>query len=265
METTQQDLEWNGDAYHRLSDFQYDAAMELTDLLCLRGDERILDAGCGSGRITREILKRVPHGAIVGVDISGSMLQTARREVVAQPGQSIDFLQRDLQNFTELSELDGLFSNMAIHFVHDHALLFKNFAKMLKPGGWIALQFGSSEQNNPVLTEVFDTLNAPPFGDYLKAKAFHFVGSDRATTREQLENAGFKDIETLLLPLAIRGASRDKMLTFFEETVVQDCEKRLPTEALRRDLRAKIMRSMQNAFDHPINQLRVRARLAARH
>ncbi len=265
MDSKQQALEWNGDAYHRLSDFQYDAAMELTNLLRLRGDERILDAGCGSGRITQEILKLVPRGEIIGVDVSASMLETARREVAAQSGQSVSFLQLDLQSFAALTDLDGIFSNMALHFVHDHALLFENFAKMLKPGGWLALQFGSSEQANSAMTEVFDALNTPPFAQYLRAEAFHFVGSDRASTQQQLEEAGFTDIETSLLPLHIEGPSRDKMLTFFEETVVKDCEKRLPTEALQKQLRAKLIAGMQHAFDQPINHLRVRARLAMRH
>ena len=193
------------------------------------------------------------------------MLETARREVVAQPGQSVCFQQRDLQTFTELSNLDGIFSNMALHFVHDHGLLFKNFASMLKPDGWLALQFGSSEQTSSHMTNVFDVPNAAPFDAYLEAEAFHFVGSDREATRRELEAAGFTEIETTLIPLALEGPSRDKMLTFFEETVVKDCKKRLPTDDWRHQLRTQLMRSMDRAFEHTINHLRVRARLATRH
>ena len=128
-------VEWNAEAYHRLSDMQYQMAMEFIDQLHWAPDATILDAGCGSGRITKEILARLPQGGVLGIDLAHGMVAKAREVVIPKPGQTAEFRQGDLQTFVLPAAVDGILSSMALHFVHDHQTLFENFAKTLRPGG----------------------------------------------------------------------------------------------------------------------------------
>ncbi|RYF11236.1 MAG: methyltransferase domain-containing protein, partial [Deltaproteobacteria bacterium] len=188
-------LEWNGDAYHRLSDVQFNVAMTLIDTLALKGDESLLDAGCGSGRITQVLLSRLPKGRVIGADLSQSMLRTARRECIAKPGQRVDFVVADLQTYVTPQPVDGIFSNMALHFVHDHAQMYRNFAACLQPEGFLALQFGHSQLHGELRDNLMHLMNEPPFGPYLHASAFNFRGCDPHNTRLFLQQAGFVNIE----------------------------------------------------------------------
>src|SRR3954463_9944317 len=73
--------EWDATSYDRLSDPQLTMARDVIDRLDLRGDERVLDAGCGSGRVTEEALERVPHGPVIAVDGSEAMVAQARERL----------------------------------------------------------------------------------------------------------------------------------------------------------------------------------------
>ena len=72
---------WNADAYHRVSVPHTQWADAILDRLQLRGDETVLDAGCGSGRVTQQLLDRLPRGRVIAVDSSASMLAHAREEL----------------------------------------------------------------------------------------------------------------------------------------------------------------------------------------
>src|SRR5512139_3762353 len=79
--------EWNAAAYHRVSDPQFAWGMAVLDRLPLRGDERVIDAGCGSGRLTAALLERLPRGRVVAVDRSRNMLEQARATLAPFAGR----------------------------------------------------------------------------------------------------------------------------------------------------------------------------------
>ncbi len=60
--------EWDAETYDAVSDPQFNWGMEVLDRLELRGDEAVLDAGCGSGRVTAELARRLPRGRLIAVD-----------------------------------------------------------------------------------------------------------------------------------------------------------------------------------------------------
>ncbi len=131
--------EWNAGEYHRLSNPQVEWGRKLLDRLLLRGDEAVLDAGCGTGRLTRELLERLPRGRVVGVDLSQNMVDAAR-EHVSDPRATI--LRADLQELTFDAQFDGVFSTATFHWVPDHHSLMRGLLRALKPGGWLEAQCG---------------------------------------------------------------------------------------------------------------------------
>ena len=125
METAAlQKIDWNSEAYHRLSEPQYEWGRNMLKVLAVRGDEWILDAGCGTGRLTAELAERLPHGHVIAVDASPNMLAKAREFLQPKYGARVTFLQADMSELPMIESVDGIFSSAAIHWVKDHRKLF---------------------------------------------------------------------------------------------------------------------------------------------
>jgi trans-aconitate 2-methyltransferase len=130
--------DWDAATYDRIADPQFEWAREQLERLELRGDEVVLDAGCGSGRVTKLLLERVPRGRVYGVDVAPSMVEHAR---AALDGRAT-VLQQDLVELDLPEPVDAVFSNATFHWVHDHDALFERLFDTLKPGGQLVAQCG---------------------------------------------------------------------------------------------------------------------------
>ncbi|MDP8967627.1 MAG: methyltransferase domain-containing protein, partial [Actinomycetota bacterium] len=132
---------WNADVYHRVSAPQVAMATAVLDRLELDGDETVLDAGCGSGRVTRLLLERLPRGRVIAVDASPDMVARARDEL---RGAAADVREADLAALAlvEGEQVDAIFSNATFHWVPDHDALFAALAAALRRGGRISAQCG---------------------------------------------------------------------------------------------------------------------------
>ena len=133
--------EWNSDVYHRVSGPQVSWGKKVLARLRLRGDEVVLDAGCGTGRLTAELLDPLPRGRVVGVDLSQNMLSKAR-EHLARYGSRVSLIACDLLHLPFESSFDGIVSTAAFHWVLDNDRLFANLRRALVPGGWLEAQCG---------------------------------------------------------------------------------------------------------------------------
>src|ERR1700676_3204487 len=74
MSSISSSREWNAAEYHRLSAPQFLWGQRVLGQLQLRGDERLLDAGCGTGKLTRILLENLPNGRVIGLDFSRNIL-----------------------------------------------------------------------------------------------------------------------------------------------------------------------------------------------
>src|SRR5215207_514589 len=124
-------VDWDAETYERVSDPQFEWGLEVLERLELAGDEHVMDAGCGSGRVTARLLKRLPRGRVIAVDASESMIEKAREKL----GDRVDYLVADLAEL-ELSEpVDVVFSTATFHWISDHDRLFARLHDALVPGG----------------------------------------------------------------------------------------------------------------------------------
>jgi trans-aconitate 2-methyltransferase len=111
--------DWDAATYDRISDAQFGWALEQLPRLALEGDEVVLDAGCGSGRVTTVLIERLPKGRVYGVDASDSMVAHARE---ALDGRAT-ILCQDLVELDLPEPVDAVFSNATFHWIHDHDAL----------------------------------------------------------------------------------------------------------------------------------------------
>jgi trans-aconitate 2-methyltransferase len=133
---------WDAEEYARHSAAQQEWALELVEKLDLAGRESVLDLGCGDGKITAEIARRVPGGRVVGVDSSEEMLRLSREAFPLSAHPNLSFQRGDARSLAYDAEFDIVFSNATLHWVKDHGPVLKGAARSLRPGGRILFQMG---------------------------------------------------------------------------------------------------------------------------
>jgi len=133
---------WNAADYAANSGVQQSWARELIAKLDLRGDEHILDVGCGDGKVTAEIARAVPHGSVTGTDASGEMIAFARKTFPPKKNANLKFRVMDAREIRFTRPFDFIFSNAALHWVDDHPAILHGAASVLKPGGRLVVSCG---------------------------------------------------------------------------------------------------------------------------
>jgi len=129
---------WSGAEYDRLSTPMEAMGREVLERLALAGSETVIDAGCGSGRVTEALIARLPGGRVVGVDASASMIDAARERL----GDRAELHVADLVTFDLGLRADAILSTATFHWIADHDRLFEHLFAALKPGGRIVAQCG---------------------------------------------------------------------------------------------------------------------------
>ncbi len=189
--------DWKAETYHRVSEPQRAWGEKVLARLALRGDETVLDAGCGTGRLTRELAERLPRGHVVALDASPAMLEVARRELESF-GERVSFVRAELGRDPLPAGMDLVFSTATFHWVRDHDALFFGIAQALRPGGRLVAQAGGHGNLRRAYQRVLELAKDPPYLEHLANMVEPWVFATPAETRERLERAGFVDLELSL-------------------------------------------------------------------
>jgi trans-aconitate 2-methyltransferase len=192
--------DWDAATYHRVSGPQVEFARALLDRLELRGDETVLDAGCGSGRVTAMLLERLPHGHVVAVDQAPSMVEHARE---ALPRDRATVLRAELTQLRLDQSVDAVFSNAVFHWIADHDRLFERLYAALRPGGRLVAQCGGEGNVKRFHRAARQAAAEDPFAAHLAGwkGPWNFAGPEE--TAKRLDRAGFEDVATWLEPYPV--------------------------------------------------------------
>ncbi len=135
-------VRWDAEEYARNSAAQLGWARELIAKLDLEGHECVLDIGCGDGKVSAELARRVPRGEVVGIDSSEDMIQLARSSFPPAAQSNLSFILRDARELGFEGNFDVVFSNATLHWVKDHRAVLRSVARSLKPRGRLLFQLG---------------------------------------------------------------------------------------------------------------------------
>lgn len=192
---------WNALDYASNSSAQQIWARELICRLHLRGDERVLDIGCGDGKVTAEIAVAVPRGSAVGVDNSADMI--AHASAHHQSG-NCRFQIADASALPFSSEFDVIFSNACLHWIYDHRPVLAGIRRALRPGGRVLLQMGGKGNAADVLAIVTELMSSPRWRQHFTNFTFRYGFHAPEDYRRWLTEAGLKPIRLELLPKTAR-------------------------------------------------------------
>lgn len=194
--------DWDAASYDRVSDPQLAWAREQLERLSLIGDEVVVDAGCGSGRVTALLADLVPRGRVYAVDVAPSMAEHA----AAALGDRATVLCQDLVELELPEPVDALFSNATFHWIHDHDALFAALHRALKPGGQLVAQCGGRGNIDAFRTLADEIAGEEPFAPFFVDWQRPWNYATDAETAERLRRAGFTDVRCWLEPKSVTPA-----------------------------------------------------------
>ncbi len=186
--------EWDAEVYDRVADPQFEWAQEVLERLDLSGDETVLDAGCGSGRVTAELLDRLPEGRLVGIDGSASMVAMAREAL----GDRAEIREGDLAELDLGEEFDLVYSNAVFHWIPDHENLFGRLHRALRPGGRLVAQCGGHGNVASLVKVIAEVAAQPRYGEHFEGMSSGLNFATAEETEARLDAAGFEDVRCWL-------------------------------------------------------------------
>ena len=223
----------------------------VVDRLPLEGDERVLDAGCGTGRVTAVLAERLPNGRVIALDGSRSMIEQAR-DRLATFGDRIEYVVADLGSPLPIHRpVDAILSTATFHWVPDHDALFRNLAAVLRPRGRLVAQCGGIG-NIASIQAVLATIGDGWLGDV------HFE-TPEATAR-RLEAAGFVDVDCWLSDEPTTFEPGEPFETYLRTVVLGSHVARLPESERAAFVKEVARRLAEPRIDYV--RLNIRARLA---
>jgi trans-aconitate 2-methyltransferase len=181
--------EWDAETYDAVSDPQFEWGMEVLERLELRGDEVAVDAGCGSGRVTAELARRLPQGRVIAVDGSEAMVEKARERL----GEDADYRVTDLVELELEEPVDLVFSTATFHWIGDHDRLFRQLHAVLKPGGRLVAQCGGQGNVATHGRAIAAVAADPEYAPHLTEARGLWNFASPEETEPRLRDAGFAD------------------------------------------------------------------------
>jgi trans-aconitate 2-methyltransferase len=240
---------WNAEDYAKNSSAQYQWARELITKLALRGNESVLDIGCGDGKITAQLALAIPNGKVLGIDLSEDMIQLASKIYPSVQYPNLSFIRMDATRICLAEQFDIAFSNAALHWIADHQAVLMGVRNCLKPGGRILFQMGGHGNAAEIFAIVENIMQKPRWRSYFNGfvSAHHFYGPEEYEA--WIVESHFKPVRIELaakdMQHSVEGLTSWLRTTWFPYT---DC---LPSE-LRNDFLEEAVRAY--VAEHPVDE-----------
>jgi ubiquinone/menaquinone biosynthesis C-methylase UbiE len=201
--------DWDAHTYDRLSDPQFAWGVRVLDRLRPISGERILDLGCGSGRLTERLASQIKQGVIVALDLSPTMLAEAQARLSARrppsrprrmddDGVSVHLVRGDGAHLPFADRFDAVFSAATFHWIGDHDMLFASIHRALAPGGRLVAQCGGGPNLSVLLDRAHDLMESPQYSQWFGGWSDPWNFADVPATIERMERAGFTRVHVSL-------------------------------------------------------------------
>ena len=193
---------WDATTYDRISDAQESWGHEILEYRKWKGNEIVLDAGCGSGRTTKILSIKVPQGKVIAVDSDLSMINLAKENL--SKFSNIEFIKMDISEIELEEKVDVVFSNATLHWILNHKKVFERFWQILSLDGQLLIQCGGHRDLAKTLSIINKVSKAKEFYHYFSnnkeddiwKQTWYFAR--KGDTEKILQEIGFRNIQIFL-------------------------------------------------------------------
>jgi trans-aconitate 2-methyltransferase len=219
---------WDAQTYDRIGTPMRGWAQQVIEDLALQGDETVLDAGCGSGSVTLDLLAKLPRGRIYAVDASGEMIASLISTLAERGIANVTAIRASLTEFALPEQVDAVFSNAVFHWIPDDDALFSALYRATKPGGRLRAQCGGAGNNAHVLESVAAVRERPQFARYLAGFSDSKTYRTPERAKASLERAGWRDVRASLFAAPVPFEREDDAALYVKTILLRDHVARLP-------------------------------------
>lgn len=256
--THQPSTHWNAEVYERIGTPMRRWAQDVIRDLNLRGDETVLDAGCGSGSVTFDLLERLPRGQIYALDSSAEMIANLTRSIDERGVTSVIPIHADLTDFALPEPVDVVFSNAVFHWIPDDDALFSSLYRATKSGGRLRAQCGGAGNIAHLTAATHGVERRPPYSRYLDGASEFRKYRTPEQARETMERAGWAGVQAALFDAPAGFDSHDEAALYLRTVILQHQAAMLPEELAEPFLREVIAESeRQDATPFVIDYVRL--------
>jgi trans-aconitate methyltransferase len=211
-------LHWNAADYAANSAAQQIWARELIAQLQLRGNEHVLDVGCGDGRVTAELARAVPKGSVTGIDASPEMIRFARKTFPSGKHPNLEFQVMDACRIRLARQFDVVFSSSALHWVADHPAFLRGAAACLRPGGRLMASCGGKGNAQDVFVALRPEIRLKRWREFFRKMEKPYFLYGPADYEKWLPRFGFNSRGVKLSPKDAVYDNRDRFATWLRTT-----------------------------------------------
>ncbi len=195
-----EEISWDAKDYSKNSANQFEWARELIPKLHLKGDEALLDIGCGDGKITALLASYLPHGNVVGIDSSKEMIALARKSYPHCHYPNLSFLRMDAREITFREQFDVAFSNAALHWIIDHQPVLEGVAQSLDKKGRLLFQMAGKGNAKDIIDVLQEMISEEDCKPYFKNFSFPYGFYTPEDYKKWIADAGLKAERVELIP-----------------------------------------------------------------
>jgi trans-aconitate 2-methyltransferase len=183
------------------------------------GNEIVMDAGAGSGNLTKILADKVPNGQVYAVDADSNMVLQAKSNLSAY--RNVQVIRSSMDNVNLPTEVDIIFSNSALHWILDQAGVFSHFWQLLKPNGELLIECGGHGNIDRTLSLIFKIMQSDQFRkNFVNWKqSWYFPKPDE--TERLLQKARFKEIQVNLSKLTTTFSDRESFANFVKTVIMK--------------------------------------------
>lgn len=232
-------FEFDGEKYAKAARPQREWGGDLIGGLSLRGDEAVLDLGCGDGALTQRLARLVPNGRALGVDASEGMIRAAEKRA----GGNLSFVRMDILDIGFREQFDLIFSNAALHWVKAHDRVLRRAREALLPGGRLAWEFGCEGNCANLIATVRAQMARPEFRPRFEGFEWPWYMPAPADYARLAAENGFPEAEISEQNRDRRFASAEEMIRWIDQPCIVPFLARLP-EAERPAFRQAVVDQM---------------------
>jgi trans-aconitate 2-methyltransferase len=261
MATKPESTHWNAEVYDRIGTPMRRWAQAVIDDLNLRGDETVLDAGCGSGSVTFDLLERLPRGRIYAVDSSPEMISKITQAIEKREISNVTPIRASLTDFELPEPVDVVFSNAVLHWIPDDDALFGCLLRATKPGGRFRAQCGGGQNIARLMAATEAVEMRKPYESYLRFAEFRKQRTPEEA-KDAMERAGWTDVRASLFDSPVRFHNSDDAALYLRTIILQRHVAALPEDHQEPFLRAVIDETIRR-FGEPFTADYVRLDLWA--
>lgn len=242
-------VRWDPRDYAGHASAQHAWAEELIAQLALREDERILDVGCGDGKITAGLATSVPRGHVTGIDSSPEMIEFARREHPVSTHPNLEFLCMDARHIELPAPYDLVFSNAALHWVDDHRAFLRGASRALRMGGRLRAGCGGRGNAHDVFLAMRAEMRRTCWRGFFRdlVRPYHFYSAEDYA--RWLPEAGFHPVRIGLVERDMIHAGPEQLAAWVRTTWLPYTQ-RVPEDRREAFIAACIARYLSK---HPVD------------